>query len=144
MPLELRPAEPGDLPRIVQLEKESFADSPLTPVLFPNSRSQESQDAYVETLLQQWQDNSSSRHVKVIDTDLNDKLIAFARWFIFIGDDVKFIKTDPSERQNAPGCDEAAGNAFFGGLLKLRVQLLGRNPHCCRSCRAAGHVVSDK
>jgi hypothetical protein len=132
MPLRRLLAEPDDLPRIVQLENESFADSPLTPILFPNGRSQESQDAYVKTLLQQWQDNSACRHVKVIDTDLNDKIIAFARWYLFVGDDVKFIKTDPNERQNTPGANEAAANAFFGGLLRIRIAKLGRQPHCCK------------
>lgn len=136
MPLKLLPAEPGDLPRIVQLENEAYASSPLTPILFPDGKSQESLDAYVENLLQQWQDNSATRHVKVVDTDLNDTIISFARWLIFIGDDVKFIKTDPSERHNAPGTNEAAANEFFGGLLKTRVKLLGRNPHCCKSRRA--------
>jgi ribosomal protein S18 acetylase RimI-like enzyme len=131
MPLKLLPAEPGDLPRIVELENESFADSPLTPILFPNGKSQGSQSAYIETLLLQWQDNSASRHVKVIDTDLNDKIIAFARWFIFVGDDVKFIKTDPNERHHAPGSNEEAVNEFFGGLLKIRIRILGRTPHCC-------------
>jgi hypothetical protein len=138
MPLKLLVAESGDLPRIVQLENESFADSPLTPILFPNGKSQESQDAYVENLLQQWQDNPSCRHVKIIDTDLNDKIIAFACWYIFIGDDVKFIKTDPEARNNLPGSNQAAVDEFFGGLLKIRVRLLGKNPHCRKSQPFAG------
>ncbi|KAF7503835.1 hypothetical protein GJ744_003225 [Endocarpon pusillum] len=130
MPLKLLTAEPGDIPRIVQLEEEAFADSPLTPILFPDGKSQDIQDAYVENLLQQWQDNSASRTIKVIDTDLNDKIIAFARWYIFIGDDVRFIKMDPDERHNILGSNEAAGNEFFGGLLKIRARIMGRNPHC--------------
>ena len=132
MPLKLLQAEPGDLPRIVQLENDAFADSPVTPILFPGGKSQDSQDTYVENLLQQWQANSASRTVKVIDTDLNGKIVAFARWYIFIGDDVKFIKTDPNEHQNIPGSNEAAGNDFFGGLLKIRARILGRNPYCCK------------
>ncbi len=90
------------------------------------------QDACVETLLQQWQDNPACRTVKVFDTDLNDKIIAFARWYIFIGDDVQFIKTDPNERHNALGSNEAAGNEFFGGLMKIRARILGKTPHCCK------------
>ncbi len=131
MPLKLLPAEPGDLSHIVQLENGAFAGNPLTPILYPGGMSPESQDAYIETLLQQWQDNHACRTVKVVDTDLNDRIIAFARWYIFIGDDVKFIKTDPTERHNAPGSNEAAGNGFFGGLLKIRARILGKNPHCC-------------
>ncbi len=133
MPLKLQLAEPGDLPRIVQIENESFVDSPLTPIRFLNSKSAESQDANVENLLQQWQDNPTSRHVIVIDTDLNDKIIAFARWFILIGEDVKYIKTDPNERQSAPGSNEVASRELFGGLLKIRVRILGRKPHCRKS-----------
>lgn len=133
MPLQLLPAEPGDLPRIVQLEDASFADNPLTPILFPNGKSKESQDAYVEHLLQQWQDNPSGRLVKVIDTELNDLIIAFARWYIFIGDDVKFIKTDPEESITTLGSTQAAAHEFFGGLLEIRVRLLGKNPHCCKT-----------
>ena len=133
MPLKLLLAESRDLPRIVQLEEDSFADSPLTPILFPNGKSLEAQDAYVEHLLQRWQDNPSCRHVKVIDTELNDKVIAFARWYIFIGDDVKYIKTDPEESKNMPGSNKAAANEFFGGLLKIRLRLLGKNPHCRKS-----------
>ena len=133
MPLKLLPAEPGDLPRIVELESESFADSPLTPILYPNGRSQESQKAYVEYLLQQWQENTASRHVKVIDTDLNDKIISYAHWFVFVGNDVKFIRTDLNERHHAPGSDEAAAKEFFGGMLKIQIKLMGRNPHCCES-----------
>lgn len=130
MPLKLIPAEIGHLPRIVQIENESFADSPLTPILFPNGKSEESQAAYVEILRQQWQENAASHHVVVIDTDLNDRIVAFARWFIFVGDKVSFIKTDPSERIQAPGMNEAAATEFFGGLLKFRADRLGRNPHC--------------
>lgn len=132
MPLKLLTAEPGDIPRIVQLEDAAFADSPVTPILFPGGKSQDSQDTYVENLLQQWQENSASRTIKVIDTDLNGKIIAFARWYIFIGDDVRFIKLDPNERHNIPGSNEAACNEFFGGLLKIRARILGRNPHCCK------------
>jgi hypothetical protein len=133
MPLRRLLAEPDDLLRIVQLENKSFADSSLTPVLFPNGQSRESQEAYVKSLLQQWQDNSACRHVKVIDTDLDDKIIAFARWYIFLDDDVKFIKTNPDERQNMPEANEAVANAFFGGLLRIRIAKLGRQPHCCES-----------
>jgi len=136
MPLRRLLAEPDDLPRIVQIENESFAESPLTTVLFPTGQSQESQDAYVKSLLQQWQENSACHFVKVIDTDPNDKIIAFARWYIFVGDDVKFIK-DNNERQNPPGANEAVANAFFGGLLRIRIATLGRQPHCCESRLAA-------
>ena len=106
----------------------------MNPILFPGGESQESQDAYLETLLQQWRENNACRHVKVIDTDMDDKIIAFACWQIFVGDDVKFIKTDPEEQQNTPGLNEAAGREFFGGLLKMRVRILGKNPHCRRFC----------
>jgi hypothetical protein len=132
MPLKLLAAKPGDLPRIVQLENDSFADSPLTPILFPNGRSPEAQAAYVETLLQQWHDNSSSRHAIVVDSDLNDEIIAFARWFMYIGDDVKYIKTEPGQRGNTPGCNEEAMNEFFDGMMNLRLRILGKSPHCCR------------
>ena len=128
---------------MVQLEDASFADSPLTPILFPNGKSPESQDACVETLLQQWQDNTSCRHVKVIDSDLNDKIIAFARWYIFVGDDVKFIKTDPAERNSTPGSNQAAAGEFFGGLQKIRARLLGKSPHCCKSRPSAGPMRPD-
>lgn len=143
MSLKLQLAEPKDLPRIVQIENESFADSPLTPILFPDGRSQESRNAYVETLGQQWHANTACRHVIVIDTDLDNKIIAFARWFIFIGEDVKFIKTDLKERDNAPGINEAAANEFFGGLLKLRLKLMGKKPHCRKSFPEAGGVGTD-
>jgi hypothetical protein len=132
MPLKLLLAEPEDLRRIVQIEKESFADSPLTPIFFPNGTSQDSEDRSVEDYLKQWQENAACRHVKIIDTDLDDKIIAFARWFIFIGDDVKFIKTDPNERQSPAGSNQAAFRDFSGGLLEIRAKLLGRQPHCRR------------
>lgn len=143
MPLKLLLAEPSDLRRIVQLQNQSFADSPVTPILFPGGHSQESEDAYVETLLQRWQEKSASWHVKVIDTDLDDKIIAFANWYNFIGEDVNFIKTDPNERQNRPGSNPAAADEFFGGILRIRIKLLGKNPHCRKSQPAAAHVAAD-
>lgn len=135
-------AEPSDMPRIVQLQNQSFADSPVTPILFPGGHSQDADDAYVETLLQRWQ-KSASWHVKVIDTDLDDKIIAFANWYTFVGEDVKFIKTDPNERQNRPGSNPAAANEFHGGILRIRIKLLGKNPHCRKSHPAAVHVAAD-
>ena len=141
MPLKLLLAEPGDLPLIVQLQNQSFADSPVTPILFPGGHSQSSQDASVETLLQKWQDRSACWHVKVIDTDLDDKIIAFARWYIFVGEEVKFIKTDPNEPQNRPGSNPAAAHEFYGGLVRIRAKLLGKNPHCRKSHPAAAHCI---
>ena len=134
MPLELLPAEPSDLPRIVRIEIDSFADSPMTPILFPQGQPQESQDSYVESLLQEWDTNTAGRMMKVVDTDLGDKIISFARWYIYVGDDVKHIKTSPEDRHLVLGSNATAADEFFGGLLRLRYQRMGRNPHCCKWC----------
>lgn len=133
MPLMLRPAEPSDLPRIVQLENASFADSPLTPILFPNGQPPDAQDAYVESLRKKWTTDTASRHMVVVDTNLDDKIIAFARWSIYVGDDVRFIKTDLSQKEPTPGSNVEAHNEYFGGLLKFRVDLLGKKEYCCKS-----------
>lgn len=142
MPLKLVPATFSDLPKIAQIEEASFASNPLTPIFFPGDKTAETDDAYVESLLQKWQDNLALRTKTVVDTDLNDAIIAFARWFVFVGEDVRFIKTeagvggdesgDGASQRELPGSNPEALADFFGALAKLRMELIGERPHCCK------------
>lgn len=145
MPLVLHPATPADLSRIVAIEIASFAPSPLTPLLNPNGHTPASTAAYISQLAAEWASNSATRVVKVVDTERGEgdgEIVAFARWYVYVGGDVRFVKTVRGEgaRQMVGEGEGGAAEEFFGGLLRIRTGLMGREEHCCESCLLVSRV----
>lgn len=84
MPLELYPCTPNDFPRIVQVEREAYADDQFTPILFPGPFPEGGDEFRVQDILKQSEADPTTRWVKVIDTDLpQSRGIAFAKWNLY-------------------------------------------------------------
>ena len=83
MPLLIRPAVEADLERIVEILFEAFAPDPLTQIMFPHGG--ENPEAKNKALEQNRKDfhNPVITYMKIVDTDLNDEVIAFAKWYIY-------------------------------------------------------------
>lgn len=146
MPLIVQPAEDSDATRIAEIERLAYADSALTPILFPGPFPPDALAMRAEGLIAQRQADPTIRWLKVVDTDTNE-LIAFAKWNIInmptpwtqssqssqqTQETQQQQQQEPnkSSRQFGPGCNVEACEEFFGGIHRRRDELVG-GKECC-------------
>ena len=131
MPLHVVDVTKADIPAMIRIENEAYKGSMVESILFPNGRSVEILDLQEKRALQEAREDPSVRNVKVIDTDHDNKAIAFARWRLYYGENLQYLNADPSRGAARPGAN-AAGQAMWNDLVrKKRIEYIGRKPHCC-------------
>ncbi|MCJ1328138.1 hypothetical protein MMC10_004813 [Thelotrema lepadinum] len=80
MPLLLAPVKESDLEELGKIEIASFsASSILSPLIWPNGGTQAAIDVWHQSHKERFA-FSENFYWKVVDTDLNSKIIAFAAW----------------------------------------------------------------
>ena len=125
----MQPAVEADLERIVEILFEAFAPDPLTQIMFP--RGGEDPEAKNKALEQNRKDfhNPVITYMKIVDTDLNDEVIAFAKWYIYKEARPESEWKKPEVRDYGEGANQEAIDAFFGQLTEKRWKHLEGKPH---------------
>ncbi|KAM5382695.1 hypothetical protein ACJZ2D_002278 [Fusarium nematophilum] len=145
MPLQVLLANEADAAQAVAIEESAYGPNPLASVLYPGPPSPEG-DTRVTDLIDLLYKNPACRWAKVVDTDLGeDEMIAFTMWYIW--------DTPPKDSSfssyRGPSCNPEACELFFGGMNRLRLELLDGKPYACTTCpiqdpTASGSVVDWK
>lgn len=134
MPLKVVDATDADGPVMIRIENAAYKGSAGESLFYPNGRSLETLALQERNVLKEMREDPSVRSIKVIDTDDDDKPIAFARWHLNHGSNAQYLNPIPKSKAAMPGADPA-GLAMWNGIVrKRRIEHIGRRPHCCRGC----------
>lgn len=128
MPLRLCPADESDARRAADIEHVAYTPNPVNGILFPGPFPPDVLDWRAQQLASDLEGDSSTRWLKVVDTDLPEgpeQMIAFAKWHIYSE------SPKPTPRTFGAGCNAEACELLFGGIAKQRVRILGDQPYFC-------------
>ena len=139
MPLELQKAVDADMPRIVDIYFEATARS-WQETMAPNGVSTVSRDIMIDNNRKNLRDPCCA-FMKVVDTDLDNEVIAFGKWFIYRNERPKSEWDREDSREWGPDWNREVLREFFGELgAKKRKHIAGR-PHCCKSTTNLEHMA---
>ena len=129
MPLKVLPATDEDAPRSFEIEHLAYqaTNDPINDLLFPGPMPPDANEKRAEGLLKLKQESPYIVWLKVVDEEL-DLMIAFAEWHIYETEVPKAKKRTFGPGSNPQVCDE-----FFGALATKTAELMGKQPHVCRS-----------
>jgi hypothetical protein len=133
MPLELRiVTEELDLVEFSRIATSAFGAGGMTAYMVtPNPTPADAQKA-ADKHIKSWREESDVTYVKVIDTDLDDKMIAGAKWRI---NEKERTEEQVKSTLPIPGADEEGKPAkqdFMRYLAGVRQKYMGTKPFCCR------------
>ncbi|KAK7221773.1 hypothetical protein V2G26_009776 [Clonostachys chloroleuca] len=94
MPLQVQEVEKADVPLLEPLRAEAFQNNPIEPFLFPRTKQAMSAEEIsnkererAERVIREWEANPFMKIFKVIDTDLDNEMIAFAMFLVYRNDE---------------------------------------------------------
>jgi len=135
MPLEIqRITDPSDFDAFVDIQIAAFADGGgMTALLSPNPAPADYRQKIVDRQIQSFNEEPDVVYLKVIDTDLNGKIIAAAKWRINTKE-----RTEEEVQKMYPQLDEKDKNNqvlvdFWAFLGRVRKQYMGTKPFYCES-----------
>ena len=130
MPLTLTQAAREDIPRLVQILFQAFANDPLLMACYPATPANHTW--WVQTILTQMQ-HPSTFIMKITD-DETGETVSFAKWLLHqeSGDGENASgavqPTNPSPDMNVPACQRLAEAQY-----KMRSSLLSARSHICKT-----------
>jgi hypothetical protein len=128
MPLEVQPLTEADAPAFVAIQYAAFR-SAFARHAFPLTRGQEQIDQDVEKHRKSMREDADVHFLKVVDTDLDNKIIACAKWRINEEERTQeeFEKSLGSVQDDwTPVLKE-----FYGWLTEMRKKWMGTKPFYC-------------
>lgn len=130
MPLHVLPATDADAPRAFEIEHLAYnaVEDAINALLFPGPMPADANDKRAEDSVKEKAGDPSTVWIKVVDDELDGRMIAFAEWHIYApGAEVP----KPKVRSFGPGSDPKVCAEFFGPMDRKRVELMGNKPHVC-------------
>jgi len=130
MPLELHPLQPEDLEAWVRIHYLAFKNSTVA-CLWRSEPSPASFSIVAKSRGRDMLEHTPQAHYyKVIDTDLDNKLIAVAEWRIYDKErSEEEVKADFTLPDPIPEDCRAAREKFMEGIFKARWEIMGTRPH---------------
>jgi hypothetical protein len=132
MPLEIRPVEEADIPDVARIQMAAFGRGPgITTLLTPNPPPEGAFEKTVAKHMKAFRDEPDVHYVKVVDTDLDGKMIACAKWRI---NEKERTKEQLESMLPVPGPDEEGNPGlqdFMRFLHKVRLEFMGTKPFYC-------------
>tara|TARA_R110002003_G_scaffold97_5_gene7769 strand:+ start:2540 stop:2980 length:441 start_codon:yes stop_codon:yes gene_type:complete len=136
MVLKVLPLEESDFPDLVRIQLAAFSSGGnaamttlLKPSPLPPSWTQKSVDKHIKS----WREEPDVTYLKVIDTDLNNAMIAGAKWRI---NEKERTEEQIQSMLPVPGKDEEdrpAARDFMNYLARVRKEFMGTKPFYCMS-----------
>lgn len=128
MSIIVRPVSDTELHRACIIEVAAYADSNLSPILFPGPFPPDSQQKRVDQLVQTRKEDPTTVYLQAIDT-ASGRMIAAAKWHLYrTPEDTQIPLT---KVEFGPGTNPGACMAFFGGMREKKKEIVGSRPHLC-------------
>ncbi|KAL6721892.1 hypothetical protein ACLMJK_000997 [Lecanora helva] len=131
MPLVLEQAEERDIPRLLDIMYAAFHDDAWNRIMFPTIPPSNGRTASINRYRHEISNNPNVSIVKVVDTDQDGEIIAFARWNIYRTERPESEWKDATSRDWDEGTNVDAANEFFNGIREKRQNLMAGKPHFC-------------
>ena len=133
MPLELRIIEDeADLVEFQSIMTAAFSTSGMIAYMVNPNPTPEEKRKGIDKHIKSWREEPDITYLKVIDTDLNGKMIAGAKWRI---NDKERTEDQIKSMLPVPGPDEAERPAmrdFMLYLSRVRLEYMGTKPFYCK------------
>ncbi|MCJ1283124.1 hypothetical protein MMC26_002451 [Xylographa opegraphella] len=130
MPLVLQPIVEADMERATEIQNRAFSNGLWEQVVFPNGISAAVTAIMVERARKDFHDPNIV-FWKVVDTDHDNEMISFAKWYIYKQERPESEWNKPQERIDwGPDVNNEALNEFVGALSEKRKKLMAGAPHC--------------
>jgi hypothetical protein len=133
MPLELRIIEDeSDLAEFQRIMTSAFSAGGMTAYMVNLNPTPEEKQKSVDKHIKSWREEPDITYLKVIDTDLDGKMIAGAKWRI---NDKERTQDQIKAMLPIPGPEEAEKPAmqdFMRYLARVRLEYMGTKPFYCK------------
>ena len=131
MPLELRLiTSPSDLPIAANVIFTSFLQIPLNKASYPHGATPALIASRSSDFLALFNNDPSLRLLKVIDTELNDEIIAVAEWHIYETPEAESQRFDigrgEKKWENTPDMRGDLFTSFWNRLVEARQRMRGK------------------
>lgn len=130
MPLHLRVGVNADLERIMDIQFEAFGPDPWNQTLFPNGISPDSRARLTEYAKKDMDENPHVTFMTVVDTELDNQIIAFGKWYIYKQERPESEWNKSDSRVWGEDTNREAIHAFFTPLGEKRRKYMAGKPHC--------------
>jgi GNAT superfamily N-acetyltransferase len=133
MPLEVHPCEEADVAEFARIQIAAFADGGgITALLYPDPLPSDYMEKSIEKHIKSFREEKDVTYLKVVDTDLGNKMIAGAKWRI---NEKERPEEEVKKTLPVPGKDEegrAAPQDFMRFLYRVRWEYMGTKPFYCK------------
>src|SRR6186713_1270174 len=127
MPLEIHLATAADMEDLARIQTSAFKSSPMVDFLFPNPLTEDALKGIAEKHIKSL-DEPDVTYLKVIDTDLDGKMIAGAKWRI---NEKEKHREDWEKILPKPSKEDEGNQArvdFYAYLCRVRTKYIGGKP----------------
>jgi hypothetical protein len=122
---------PTDFENLVDIQIAAFASSGIISMLTPNPITDEYIQKSIGKHIKSWREEPDVTYLKVIDTDLDGKMVAGAKWRINkqerSEEEVKKMYPVPDEQEK----ERQGLSDFMAFLSRVRKEYMGTKPFCC-------------
>ncbi|KAJ4344767.1 uncharacterized protein N0V89_012511 [Didymosphaeria variabile] len=127
--LEVRPCTNDDFADFVRIQTAAF-NTGITKLL-KAEQTPENREKSIQKHIKSVTNESDVRYLKVVDTELNDKMIACAKWRMNekerTEEQIQSMLPVPGEEEK----DRPAAQDFMNYLHRVRKQFMGTKPFYC-------------
>jgi hypothetical protein len=127
MAIIIRDVVDEDIPRACEIESAAYAKNPLSPIFFPGPHPPDAQQRRITQLIQMRKNDPTAHYVQAYDEETG-QMIAFAKWHVYDTPEAAAASQRPT-RTFGPDTNREACEAFFGGLVAKKKELVGQKMH---------------
>ena len=132
MPLVVEKAQEEDIPQLLDIFYAAFHDDPWDLIMFPQVPPPEARTAATNRWRKEISTHPHITFLKVVDTDDDGEIIAFARWHVYRAERSKRDWQDMTRRDWDEGTNVDAANEFLDAVRRKRQKVMRGQPHCCK------------
>ena len=138
MAITVQEARDADIARACEMETAAYGPAGLGAIFFPGPFPSTGWSGRANQIISMRKDDPTCTLLKAVDEDTGEQ-IAFAKWHVYETSETA-ASAPMRVVPKGPGVNEGACEAFFGGLVHRKKELMGTKPHICMCRRKPGSL----
>jgi len=127
--IQVLQATDADIPQACALETLAYANNVASPVFFPGPFPPDAREQRIAQIINMRKDDPTATFLKAVDQD-SGTMLAFAKWHVYETKEA-LEKAPTRSLRFGEGTNQEACEAFFGGLVRRKKEIVGLRPHMC-------------